>query len=124
MIPIILVANKVDLSQRRKVSTAEGVRLAEELGVHYMETSAKDPPGNIDNAFREVRSRINAIMCVISDQNTRASISGRTHNTNTEDGCQWRLRVGETQVLQAVHGVVVFTCVHTSIYETVYIALL
>ena len=51
---MILVANKVDLSQRRKVSEDEGVRLAERLGMNYIETSAKEPPQNIDEAFRQV----------------------------------------------------------------------
>jgi len=52
---MILVANKVDLSTRRRVSEEEGMRMAQKLNVPYLETSAKDPPVNIDEAFREVR---------------------------------------------------------------------
>ena len=54
-LPMILVANKVDLSQRRRVSEEQGLRLAHDLGgMPYIETSAKDPPQNIDESFREV----------------------------------------------------------------------
>ncbi len=54
-LPMILVANKVDLSQRRRVSEEQGLNLARELGgMPYLETSAKDPPHNIDESFREV----------------------------------------------------------------------
>ena len=53
---MILVANKVDLSTRRKVSEEEGLLLAQRLGMHYIETSAKDPPQNIDEAFRQASS--------------------------------------------------------------------
>ncbi|XP_022079938.1 ras-related protein M-Ras-like [Acanthaster planci] len=53
--PMILVANKVDLVHQRKVTEEEGKALAAELGkTSYIETSAKDPPQNIDRAFHEV----------------------------------------------------------------------
>lgn len=52
--PILLVANKVDLVHLRKVSESEGREMANRLNLPYMETSAKDPPQNIDGAFHEV----------------------------------------------------------------------
>lgn len=52
--PILLVANKVDLVHLRKISESEGRAMAERLNLPYMETSAKDPPQNIDGAFHEV----------------------------------------------------------------------
>ncbi|XP_041478152.1 ras-related protein M-Ras-like [Lytechinus variegatus] len=53
--PMILVANKVDLVHQRKVTEEEGKNVAAELGhIPYIETSAKDPPKNIDAAFHEV----------------------------------------------------------------------
>lgn len=51
---MILVANKVDLSHRRVVSLDQGISMARSFGIIYMETSAKDPPQNIDEAFKEV----------------------------------------------------------------------
>uniref|UniRef100_A0AC35U008 Ras-related protein Rab-11B n=1 Tax=Rhabditophanes sp. KR3021 TaxID=114890 RepID=A0AC35U008_9BILA len=52
--PVLLVANKIDLVSQRKVSEAQGRKLAEELKLPYIETSAKDPPINVDAAFHEL----------------------------------------------------------------------
>jgi len=50
-ISLILVGNKIDLVDQREVSREEGEELANELGVSYIETSAKTGE-NIDEAFR------------------------------------------------------------------------
>ncbi|MHA1819247.1 MAG: GTP-binding protein [Promethearchaeota archaeon] len=39
----ILIGNKIDLTEDRKVSREEGEKMAKELGIAYFETSAKDP---------------------------------------------------------------------------------
>ena len=52
--PVLLVANKVDLDHLRMVTTEEGQSMADKLGLSYIETSAKDPPLNVDLAFHEV----------------------------------------------------------------------
>ena len=52
--PVLLVANKVDLVGQRKVTEEEGRRVAEELKLPYIETSAKNPPLNVDAAFHEL----------------------------------------------------------------------
>lgn len=52
--PMLLVANKVDLVHLRKVTEEQGQELAHRLGIPYIETSAKDPPLNVDAAFHEV----------------------------------------------------------------------
>lgn len=75
--PMLLVANKVDLVHLRKVTEEQGKELANKLKVRkefvsqlkqgnigmfditffqisYLETSAKDPPLNVDAAFHEV----------------------------------------------------------------------
>ncbi|XP_013391765.1 ras-related protein M-Ras-like isoform X2 [Lingula anatina] len=46
--PMLLVANKVDLVHLRKVPEEQGRDLAIQLGVQYIETSAKVPPLNVD----------------------------------------------------------------------------
>jgi hypothetical protein len=51
---MLLVANKVDLVHLRKVTEESGRELALKLGIPYIETSAKDPPVNVDAAFHEV----------------------------------------------------------------------
>jgi small GTP-binding protein len=50
-ISLILVGNKIDLVDQREVSREEGEALAEEIGISYIETSAKTGE-NIDDAFR------------------------------------------------------------------------
>jgi len=52
--PMILVANKVDLVHLRQVSQDQGKELATLLKIPYIETSAKNPPINVDKAFHEV----------------------------------------------------------------------
>ena len=50
---IYLVGNKVDKEEERKVSTAEGKKLADELGLPFTETSAKTGD-NIENLFSDM----------------------------------------------------------------------
>lgn len=52
--PVLLVANKVDLINQRVVSEQEGRELAAQLKLMYIETSAKEPPVNVDAAFHEL----------------------------------------------------------------------
>ncbi|XP_028162498.1 ras-related protein M-Ras-like isoform X2 [Ostrinia furnacalis] len=52
--PMLVAANKVDLVHVRAVSEEAGRELARQLGAPYIETSAKEPPLNIDAAFHEV----------------------------------------------------------------------
>ena len=50
-ISLMLVGNKIDLVDERQVTTEEGQALAQELGLTYIETSAKDGT-NISDAFK------------------------------------------------------------------------
>ncbi|XP_049873369.1 ras-related protein M-Ras-like isoform X2 [Pectinophora gossypiella] len=52
--PMLLCANKVDLIHLRAVSEEQGRDLARQLAAPYIETSAKEPPLNIDKAFHEL----------------------------------------------------------------------
>jgi len=52
--PALLVANKVDLVHQRVVREEEGREMANQFGIPYIETSAKDPPQNVDKAFQDV----------------------------------------------------------------------
>ncbi|MFW9822477.1 MAG: GTP-binding protein [Candidatus Thorarchaeota archaeon] len=56
-ITLILVGNKSDLEGDRVVTTEEGMNLAKELGVYYMETSAKTNE-NIEEVFEWVALQI------------------------------------------------------------------
>jgi len=59
-IPFLLVGNKGDLTDKRKVSLNEAQSRAQEWGVPYVETSAKTRD-NVDKVFfdlmREIRAR-------------------------------------------------------------------
>ncbi|KAM9835792.1 ras-related protein Ral-B-like [Aulostomus maculatus] len=59
-IPLLLVGNKSDLEERRKVSAEEATARVSEWGVQYVETSAKTR-ANVDKVFfdlmREVRKK-------------------------------------------------------------------
>ncbi|XP_013170241.1 PREDICTED: ras-related protein M-Ras-like [Papilio xuthus] len=52
--PMLVAANKVDLVHARAVSEEAGRELARALAAPYIETSAKEPPLNIDAAFHEL----------------------------------------------------------------------
>jgi len=52
-VPIFLVGNKIDLTDKRQVSTEEGERKAKELGAHFAETSAKTSV-NIKQLFKQI----------------------------------------------------------------------
>ncbi|MFX0143155.1 MAG: Rab family GTPase [Candidatus Hodarchaeota archaeon] len=56
-IVLILVGNKVDLNVSRVVSTEEGMGLAKESGIYYMETSAKTNE-NINDVFEWIALQI------------------------------------------------------------------
>ena len=54
---LILIGNKVDLNTSRIISTEQALELAKELGIYYMETSAKTN-ANIDDVFEWIALQI------------------------------------------------------------------
>jgi len=69
--PMILVANKVDLESGRVVSQEEGLNLANNLRIPYLETSAKDPPINVDQSFEDLVRCIRAQPACYNDAERR-----------------------------------------------------
>lgn len=53
----ILVGNKCDLKADKKISTEQGQKKANELGVQFIETSAKDAI-NVENAFMLIAQQL------------------------------------------------------------------
>ena len=56
-VKIVLVGNKIDDEENRKVSTDEGEKMAKEYKLDFHETSAKTGI-NIDNTFKEIAQQI------------------------------------------------------------------
>jgi len=56
-VSLILVGNKIDLADKRQVSTEEGLEKASEWKVPYIETSAKTKE-NVEKAFNELMRMI------------------------------------------------------------------
>ncbi|KAI5629878.1 ras-related protein M-Ras, partial [Silurus asotus] len=52
--PMVLIANKVDLVHLRKITGEQGKEMALKHSITYIETSAKDPPMNVEKAFHEL----------------------------------------------------------------------
>ncbi|GLV41912.1 Ras-like protein A [Carabus blaptoides fortunei] len=61
-IPFLLVGNKSDLDEKRKVSLAEANARAQQWGVPYVETSAKTRE-NVDKVFFDLMREIRAQKC-------------------------------------------------------------
>lgn len=57
----ILIGNKCDWEEKRAVSTEQGQRLADELGIPFLEVSAKNNI-NVDKAFYSLASEIKKVM--------------------------------------------------------------
>jgi GTPase SAR1 family protein len=53
----LLVGNKSDAEDRKKVSTEEGTALANQIGIKFLETSAKSSQ-NVEQAFVTMASEI------------------------------------------------------------------
>ena len=62
---IYLIGNKIDMKEERKVSTEEGKKLADELGLPFMETSAKEGI-NINEVFDDIVERVDKVFGNIS----------------------------------------------------------
>jgi Ras-related protein Rab-6A len=67
---IILVGNKIDMAEKRQVNTEEGQALAKELGVMFIETSAKAGV-NVKQLFQNI-----AITLLGNESSTAGVTSG------------------------------------------------
>eukprot|EP01028_Stygiella_incarcerata_P006659 TRINITY_DN2714_c0_g1_i1.p1 TRINITY_DN2714_c0_g1~~TRINITY_DN2714_c0_g1_i1.p1 ORF type:complete len:205 (+),score=50.60 TRINITY_DN2714_c0_g1_i1:84-698(+) len=78
----ILIANKCDLEEERKVSTYEGKDLAEQFGVPFMETSAKTGE-NVDESFLML-ARMVIEAGIVPSQETKSSAVSLSKGTERE----------------------------------------
>jgi len=63
----LLIANKSDVFSSRKVKVDEGMRLADSLGMHYMETSAKEGRG-VKESFQQMAREIKANLATLPQE--------------------------------------------------------
>ena len=66
-VTIILIGNKIDNVEGRKVTTEEGQNMAKEYGLNFFETSAKSGI-NIDSAFNEMVKKTVEVYSKIDSQ--------------------------------------------------------
>lgn len=78
-IPFILVGNKSDLEDKRQVSQSEAQQFAENMGVQYVETSAKTR-SNVDKVFFD-------LLRLIKDQKNKQGNVEQSGDNNDDGGC-------------------------------------
>ena len=84
-VTIYLVANKIDMKENRKVEREEGEKLAKELGLPFMEVSAKDGI-NVDEIFEDLVERIYKIYGDDPQSFIKLSLSKSKKKKNCEKG--------------------------------------
>ena len=87
----LLVGNKCDLEQNRQVSYEEGKAYADQLGIKFIETSAKNSV-NVENAFftmaNEIKARIQPDNSSSKKEDTRKKLTtGEDVKKKDKAGC-------------------------------------
>ena len=77
-LPTILVANKIDLTEKRAITKEEGEKKANEFGLKFLETSAKEG-NNVEKCFKELAELIaekihKRKMIISNDKNKKKKI--------------------------------------------------
>lgn len=75
----MLIGNKCDWEEKRAVSTEQGQQLANELGIPFLEVSAKNNI-NVDKAFYTLASEIKKVM------DTSKAEQSAPHNVSIDQG--------------------------------------
>ena len=74
----VLVGNKCDLEEKRKISTAKGKELADSYGIKFLETSAKNTV-NIEELFIETTN-------IFLSKQIGVDVQSVKKNNNTPNG--------------------------------------
>ena len=85
-IVIALAANKVDLASRRKVERDEAELYAQEMGLLYAETSAKDAT-NIEQLFLDVAARVPKTTTAAQRKGGDVDLASRKDAPKAAGGC-------------------------------------
>lgn len=78
--PMVLVANKCDLGNQARVTTMDGMRVAQMFGIPFVETSAKMNV-NVEEAFHTLVREIKRFNAAMQPRNHPPSRGGHTGNT-------------------------------------------
>jgi Ras-related protein Rab-8A len=81
----ILIGNKCDWEEKRQVSTEQGQALADELGIPFLEVSAKSNI-NVDQAFYSLAADIKKRIIDTQSQNAPATNAGVSIGDNQNQG--------------------------------------
>lgn len=82
---MILVGNKSDMNDRRVISTEQGQQLAEELGIPFLEASAKNND-NVEESFFSLARRVKANMYSSAGESTGAGSGGAINVGGSQGG--------------------------------------
>jgi small GTP-binding protein len=85
-VEVILVGNKIDLDQDRKISYEMGAELAGKYGVPFVETSAKSGE-NVEEAFKKIITNIYNKEKAKENTNTLENIDKRKPDKKTKSKC-------------------------------------
>jgi GTPase SAR1 family protein len=85
----ILIGNKCDWEEKRAVSTEQGQALADELGIPFLEVSAKSNI-NVDKAFYSLATDIKKRIIDTQSQNAPAANTGVSIGEQSGGGQPWK----------------------------------
>ena len=89
-IKLILIGNKIDLTEKRVVSTEHALAKAKEWGIPFMETSAKDAT-NVKEAFhdilKEMYGELNKTLQIVESKKLENNIVQIETNEKKKKGC-------------------------------------
>ena len=90
-LPTILVANKIDLTEKRAITKEEGEKKANEFGLKFLETSAKEG-NNVEKCFKELAELIaekihKRKMIISNDKNKKKKLNKKNQNEKKKECC-------------------------------------
>lgn len=85
-VKIILVANKIDDVDNRKISREEGEKIANEYKLNYIETSAKENI-NVEESFKNIAEEIQKSGIVVQEKNTNVKLNNKNVKKDLKKNC-------------------------------------